>query len=76
LINIERILPFPLLEKKYIWKVWNTVFEAQDIDNTERLTTYSNESNKTNVPNVRNFLLNRKEGLTYIEIAEFQKRFG
>jgi len=60
------------LEKKYIEGL-DTVFEAQDIDNTERLTTIVMRAIDQLSPKCKEtFLLNRKEGLTYIEIAEFQ----
>lgn len=60
------------LEKKYIEGL-DSVFEVQDIDKTERLITIVMRTIEQLPPKCKEtFLLNKKEGLTYIEIAEFQ----
>lgn len=61
-----------VLEKKYIEGL-DSVFETQDKDKTERLLTLVMQGIEQLPPKCKEtFLLNKKEGLTYVEIAEFQ----
>jgi len=60
------------LEKKYIEGV-DFILEEQDFDKTEQLMTMVMNTIEQLPPKCQEtFLLNKKEGLTYIEIAEFQ----
>jgi len=60
------------LEKKYIEGL-DTVYEEQDVDETERLTAMVMSAIGQLPPKCKEtFILNKKEGLTYVEIAEFQ----
>lgn len=60
------------LEKKYIEGL-DSVLEAEDNDNTELLMNMVMRTIEQLPPKCKEtFLLNKKEGLTYIEIAEFQ----
>lgn len=61
------------LEKKYVQGL-DFVFEAQDEEETKRLITLiEREIEQLPQKCKETFLLNKKEGLTYIEIAEFNK---
>ncbi|WP_209401433.1 RNA polymerase sigma factor [Pseudozobellia sp. WGM2] len=61
-----------LLEKKYIDFV-NSNIESSDNDKTERLIALVEKEIEQLPPKCKEtFLLNKKEGLTYVEIAEFQ----
>ncbi|TQO39726.1 RNA polymerase sigma-70 factor (ECF subfamily) [Arenibacter algicola] len=60
------------LEKKYIEGL-DSILEAQGDDNTELLISMVMKTIDQLPPKCKEtFLLNKKEGLTYIEIAEFQ----
>lgn len=60
------------LEKKYIEGL-DSVFEVQDEDKTKRLINLVARGIEQLPPKCKEtFLLNKKEGLTYVEIAEFQ----
>lgn len=60
------------LEKKYIEGL-DSVYEEQEVDKTERLITMVMRTIEQLPPKCKEtFLLNKKEGLTYTEIAEFQ----
>lgn len=60
------------LEKKYIEGL-DSVFEAQDEDKTKRLINLVVRGIEQLPPKCKEtFLLNKKEGLTYVEISEFQ----
>jgi len=61
-----------LLEKKYIEEI-NSNIEPSDNDKTERLIALVEKEIEQLPPKCKEtFLLNKKEGLTYVEIAEFQ----
>ena len=61
-----------LLEKKYIEEI-NSNIEPSDNDKTERLIVLVEKEIEQLPPKCKEtFLLNKKEGLTYVEIAEFQ----
>ena len=61
-----------LLEKKYIEEI-NSNIEPSDNDKTERLIVLVEKEIEQLSPKCKEtFLLNKKEGLTYVEIAEFQ----
>ncbi|PXX23765.1 RNA polymerase sigma factor [Arenibacter sp. ARW7G5Y1] len=60
------------LEKKYIEGL-DSVLEEEDFDKSERLVAMVMKTIEHLPPKCKEtFLLNKKEGLTYIEIAEFQ----
>jgi len=60
------------LEKKYIENI-NSNIESSDNDKTERLIALVEKEIEQLPPKCKEtFLLNKKEGLTYVEIAEFQ----
>lgn len=60
------------LEKKYIEGL-DTVLEEDDSEKSERIIALVMKSIEQLPPKCKEtFLLNKKEGLTYIEIAEFQ----